>query len=72
MEKVGSLAEGLVPKSEFIGLENMIQLAAGGETPMLKSHREAVGRFMADKALAETRGRGQKRGACSFTRLFVN
>ena len=54
MDKKDSLDNGLLPKSAFIGLENMVHLAAGGETPMLKSHREAVDRFMADKALAET------------------
>lgn len=54
MDRIASLSGGLIPKSEFIGLENMVHLAAGGETPMLKSHRHAVERFMADKALAET------------------
>jgi len=54
MDNKDRFANGLIPKSAFIGLENMVHLAAGGETPMLKSHREAVERFMADKALAET------------------
>jgi len=43
----------LIPKSEFIGLEKLTHLSAGGESPTLKSHREAVERFFADKALGE-------------------
>ena len=41
----------LISKDEFIGLDNVIHLAAGGETPMLKTHQDAVARFFADKAL---------------------
>ena len=43
----------LIPKSEFIGLENVAHLAAGGETPMLKSHRQAIDQFMMDKSRGE-------------------
>src|SRR5688572_8488249 len=44
----------LIPKSDFIGLEEGIaHLCAGGETPMLKSHQAAIERFLADKALGE-------------------
>jgi selenocysteine lyase/cysteine desulfurase len=43
----------LIPKTEFIGLEEIIHLCAGGESPMLKSHRVAVEQFFADKALGE-------------------
>ena len=46
--------KGLIPKSEFIGLENIVHLCTGGESPVLKSHREAIDRFLADKALGET------------------
>ena len=53
MDTIDSLAKGLIPKSAFIGLENMVHMAAGGQTPMLKSHEQAVSRFMADKAMAE-------------------
>ena len=45
---------GLIPKSEFIGLENIVHLCTGGESPVLKSHREAIGRFLEDKAHGET------------------
>ncbi|MEZ4711888.1 MAG: aminotransferase class V-fold PLP-dependent enzyme [Caldilineaceae bacterium] len=43
----------LIAKDEFIGLENVAHLCAGGETPMLKSHRDAVERFFQDKVLGE-------------------
>lgn len=43
----------LIPKSEFVGLENTTNLAAGGETPMLKSHRQAIEQFMNDKSRGE-------------------
>src|SRR5262249_39074178 len=40
----------LLPKDEFIGLAEVAHLAAGGETPPLRSHLEAMGRFLGDKA----------------------
>lgn len=43
----------LVPKSEFVGLENTANLCAGGETPMLKSHHGAIEQFMQDKSRGE-------------------
>ncbi len=43
----------LIPKTDFIGLDSVVHLAAGGESPMLKSHRQAIERFMDDKALGE-------------------
>jgi selenocysteine lyase/cysteine desulfurase len=45
--------QGLIPKSEFIGLDNIVHLCTGGESPVLKTHREAIDRFLADKALGE-------------------
>ena len=48
-----SLIQPLIAKSDFVGLENVAHLAAGGETPMLKSHREAIDRFMLDKSMGE-------------------
>lgn len=39
------------PKTDFIGLEGVHHLAAGGETPMLKSHMDAMAQFANDKAL---------------------
>jgi cysteine desulfurase/selenocysteine lyase len=47
------LIQPLIAKSEFIGLEDITHLAAGGESPMLKSHRQAIDQFMADKSLGE-------------------
>src|SRR5690349_16327054 len=41
--------DGLIPKSEFVGIVNVAHLAAGGETPALRSHLEAVGEFLCDK-----------------------
>jgi cysteine desulfurase/selenocysteine lyase len=43
----------LIAKSEFVGLDNVTHLAAGGETPMLRSHREVVDQFMLDKSRGE-------------------
>ncbi|MBT5876436.1 MAG: aminotransferase class V-fold PLP-dependent enzyme [Candidatus Latescibacteria bacterium] len=43
----------LIPTSDFIGLEGLTHLCAGGETPMLKSHANAVNRFMGDKVWGE-------------------
>lgn len=45
--------EMLIPKTEFIGLEEITHLCAGGESPTLKSHRAAVERFFSDKAMGE-------------------
>jgi cysteine desulfurase/selenocysteine lyase len=41
----------LVPKGDFVGLEGVTHLAAGGETPLLRRHLDAAARFAADKAL---------------------
>lgn len=38
---------------EFIGMEGITHLCAGGETPMFSSHMEAVDRFFRDKLLGE-------------------
>lgn len=40
----------LAPKSDFIGVEERTHLAAGGETPFLKSHVEALTRYALDKS----------------------
>ena len=45
--------ESLVPKDRFVGLEDFAHLAAGGESPMLKSHHQVFERFMRDKAAGE-------------------
>ena len=47
------MIEPLIPKSEFIGIDDHAHLCAGGETPMLKSHRQAVEQFMFDKSRGE-------------------
>lgn len=41
----------LIPKAEFIGIEQAVHLAAGGEAPMLASHVTAATRFMLDKGV---------------------
>jgi cysteine desulfurase / selenocysteine lyase len=59
----------LVPKSDFVGLEGVVHLVAGGETPMLQRHAAAYARFAADKATGlpgrvlfeEARGRVRQR-----------
>ena len=43
----------LIHRDKFVGLENISHLAAGGETPMLKSHRDAFEQFMVDKSQGE-------------------
>ena len=40
----------LIPKSDFLGLDQVIHLCAGAETPILKSHRSAIDRFFEDKS----------------------
>jgi cysteine desulfurase / selenocysteine lyase len=40
----------LAPKADFIGVEGRVHLAAGGETPFLKSHVEALTRYAHDKS----------------------
>jgi len=40
----------LTPKADFIGLDGRTHLAAGGETPFLKSHVEALTRYAHDKS----------------------
>jgi selenocysteine lyase/cysteine desulfurase len=41
---------GLAPKSDFIALEGMTSLVAGGEPPLLKRHRDAFEAYARDKA----------------------
>lgn len=41
---------GLVPKSDFIGLEGITSLAAGGAPPLLKQHRQAFEQYAHDKS----------------------
>jgi len=43
----------LVSTDEFAGLEEVVHLAAGGESPMLLSHQEVFHEFMTDKAKGE-------------------
>ena len=38
------------PRSDFIGIENIIHLATGGEPPLLARHRGAFEKFARDKA----------------------
>ena len=40
----------LAPKSDFIGLEDQAHFAAGGETPFLKTHLNAMARYAHDKS----------------------
>lgn len=40
----------LVAKSDFLGLERVAHLAAGGETPFLKSHLDVMRQFAQDKS----------------------
>ena len=47
------MIEALIPKSEFVGLDEFANLCAGGESVMLKSHRDAIEQFMFDKSRGE-------------------
>ena len=47
------MIDSLIPKSSFIGLDSVVHLATGGESPMLHSHFDAVQQFMADKGQGE-------------------
>ncbi len=47
------MISALISPSKFIGLNDKTHLAAGGETPMLASHQDAVDQFMQDKAQGE-------------------
>jgi cysteine desulfurase/selenocysteine lyase len=47
------LIHPLIAKSEFVGLDNIAHLAAGGEAPMLKSHQQVFEQFMIDKSRGE-------------------
>ena len=40
---------GLIAKAEFIGIEHVAHLAAGGEAPVLRSHLAAASQFLLDK-----------------------
>ena len=47
------MRHSLIPKNEFIGIGDAAHLSAGGETPMLRSHLDAIARFANDKAAGE-------------------
>jgi len=49
----GNLCFMLLNKSLFTGLDKHVHLCAGGETPMLNSHRAAFDQFMQDKCQGE-------------------
>jgi len=40
----------LIPKSDFVGIEDIAHFAVGGEAPMLRSHMDAMMQFMKDKS----------------------
>ena len=53
----------LIDKEQFVGIENVTHLATGGESPMLKSHEQAIAQFFVDKSLGEkARYRIDRRG----------
>src|SRR3954454_12846328 len=43
------MMSSLIPKHDFIGIENVAHLAAGGETPALRAHIDAAAEFLFDK-----------------------
>jgi selenocysteine lyase/cysteine desulfurase len=40
---------GLLPKTEFVGIEHVAHLATGGEAPVLRGHLDAAAQFLLDK-----------------------
>lgn len=48
-----STENALINKEHFIGLENLIHLCVGGESPMLRSHQKALEKFLCNKASGE-------------------
>ncbi len=50
--------QSLVPKSDFLNLDSVVHLAAGGQTPSLKSHLAALERFATAKGTG-LRGQAQ-------------
>ena len=47
------MADSLIAKNEFEGIEQVVHLSAGGESPMLCSHQNAIARFITDKGQGE-------------------
>lgn len=45
--------QALIPRNRFSGLDDVAHLCAGGESPVLTSHQEAVARFFRDKGKGE-------------------
>lgn len=43
----------LIAKDRFVGLDDVVHLATGGESPMLRSHYRAIEQFFEDKARGE-------------------
>lgn len=43
------MIQPLIDPSEFVGIEGVAHLCAGGEAPILRSHLDALARFAADK-----------------------
>lgn len=65
----------LFAKSDFIGLDGIHHLAAGGETPMLKSHLAVAAEFMHDKALGmpgRERFFAKRQRACQILATMLN
>ena len=44
------MIQALVPRSDFLGLEGVTHLAAGGEAPWLAAHTEALSRLARDQS----------------------
>jgi selenocysteine lyase/cysteine desulfurase len=40
---------GLIPRTEFVGIEHVAHLATGGEAPVLRAHLDAAAQFLLDK-----------------------
>ena len=47
------MSDSLIAKCEFEGIENVVHLSAGGESPMLCSHQKAIQQFISDKSQGE-------------------
>ena len=47
------MVNALIPPSDFVGLDGIAHFSMGGESPMLRSHLEALQQFCVDKAQGE-------------------
>lgn len=68
---VGARIAALVDKADFLTLPEVAHLCAGGETPILRSHAEAVARFFDQKSRGMAGREGGLMGTLAACRALV-